>query len=183
MDRLKAILFLECLWRHVSGGGLPHAGGHQLYGGVLVHQLEGVLVAGDDDGLPALPLVDGGNGADEVVGLPAGKLIAGNVHGVQHLPDNGKLGGQVLGHGLALRLILSIGQVAEGRRLQVKGTAQGVGVFLLHQLEQNIEKTEDGVGGSPIPGGQGANAVKGPVQDGVAVNDHQLHGEILLENK
>ena len=53
VDGVKAVLRPKGLGRHIPGGGLPHAGGHQLDPGRLGDQLERVLVPGDDHGLPA----------------------------------------------------------------------------------------------------------------------------------
>ena len=144
-------------------------------------KLEGILVSRYDHRLPACGFVDAGDGTDQVVGLPPLQLIPGDGHGVQHLPDNGQLSRQLLRHGLALGLIALVGQVPEGGRLQVEGTAQGLRLLLLHQLQQNVEKAEHGVGGDPVPGGQGPDPIKGPIQDGIAVNDHELHKKPSLK--
>ena len=144
VDGIEAIGLPKGLRGHVLGGGAAHAGGHQLHRGVICHQLEGIFVPGDDDRVP-----------------PGAR--------VRHLA------GQLLGHGLALGLIALVGQVAEGGGLAVKGDAQGLGLLLVQQLVQNIQKAKHGVGGLARPGGQvRAHAVKGPVDDGVAVQDHQL---------
>ena len=82
---------------------------------------------------------------------------------------------QLLRHPLPLGLIAFIGQVAEGGGLSVKGDAQGVGLFLVYQLEQDVHEAIDGVGGGAVLGGKQPDSVKGPVDDGIAVNDHELH--------
>src|SRR5699024_2951829 len=81
VDGVKAVLLLEGLRGHVLRSGTAHAGGHQLDGGGVSDQLEGVLVPGDDDGLPPGGGVFYRNGADQVVGLPAVQLVHGDVHG------------------------------------------------------------------------------------------------------
>ena len=44
--------------------------------------------------------------------------------------------------------------------------------------EHNIQKAEYGIGGQTVPGGQIlTDTVKGAVDDGVAVDNHQLHKE------
>ncbi len=175
VDGIEAIGLPKGLRGHVLGGGAAHAGGHQLYGGVVGDQLEGIFIPGDDDRVPPGALVRLGDGANQVVGLPAVQLVHGDVQGGEDLFQNGHLAGQLLGHGLALGLIALVGQVAEGGGLAVKGDAQGLGLLLVQQLVQNIQKAKHGVGGLARPGGQvRAHAVKGPVDDGVAVQDHQL---------
>ena len=175
MDGIEAIGLPKGLRGHVLGGGAAHAGGHQLYGGVVGDQLEGIFIPGDDDRVPPGALVRLGDGANQVVGLPAVQLVHGDVQGGEDLFQNGHLTGQLLGHGLALGLIALVGQVAEGGGLAVKSDAQGLGLLLVQQLVQDIQKAKHGVGGLARPGGQvRAHAVKGPVDDGVAVQDHQL---------
>ena len=175
MDGVKAVLGPEGVGRHVLGGGAAHAGGHQLDGGVVGDQLERVLVAGDHDGVPPGGGVLGGNGAHQVVRLPAVHLVDGDVHGGQDILQNGHLAGQLIGHSLPGGLVAVIGQVAEGGGLAVKGDAQGVGLALVQQLAQNIQKAEDGVGGLTGAGGEIlAHPIKGPVDQGVAVQDHQF---------
>ena len=175
MDGVKAVFLPESVGRHVLGGGAAHAGGHQLHRGVVGDQLEGVLVAGDHNGIPSGGGILGGDGAHQVVRLPAVHLIDGDVHGGQHVLQNGHLAGQLVGHPLPGGLVAVIGQMAEGGSLAVKGDAQGVGVAVVQQLAQDIQKAEDGVGRLAGAGGEIlAHPVKGPVDQGVAVQDHQF---------
>ena len=177
MDGLEAIGLLKGGGRHLFGGGLSHAGGHQLHPGAAGDELQGVLVPGDDHRVPPRRGVPHRDGADQIVGLPPLQLVAWDVHGVQDLLQDGHLGGQLIGHPLALGLIALIGQMPEGGAPPIEGDAQGVGPLLIHQLLQDGEKAVDGVGGCAVPGGEHPNAVKGPVDDGIAVDDHELHGE------
>jgi hypothetical protein len=175
VDGIKAILLPKGLGGHIFGGGAAHAGGHQLHRGVVGDQLEGVLVAGDHDSVPPGGGVLGGDGAHQVVRLPAVHLVDGDVHGGQHVLQNGYLAGQLIGHPLPGGLVAVIGQVAEGGSLAVKGDAQSVGVAVIQQLAQDIQKAEDGVGRLAGAGGEIlAHPVKGPVDQGVAVQDHQF---------
>ena len=176
MDGVEAVLSPEFVGGDVPGGGLAHAGGHQLHGGVVINELQGVLVPGDDNGIAALGGVHPGHGAQQVVCLPALQLVAANVHGIQHLFQHRHLDGQLLRHSLALSLVLSVGLVAEGGGAHVKGHRQPLGLLLVQQLEQDIQKSENGVGGQALPGGQVlADTIKGPVDDGIAINNHKLH--------
>ena len=85
VDGGEAVLLPKGLLRHVLRRGLAHAGGNQLHFRVFINQLEAVLVSGDHHALPARTGALPGNGAQEIVGLPALQLIAGDVQGVQHL--------------------------------------------------------------------------------------------------
>ena len=67
--------------------------------------------------------------------------------------------------------------MAEGGRLQIETDAQGVGLLLPHQLLEDGEKAIDGVGGRAVPGREGPDAVKSPIEDGISVDDHKFHGE------
>ena len=181
VDGVEAVLLPKHLRGHVAGGGAAHTGGHQLDGGGVGDKLQGVLVSGDHHGLAALLPVHPGHGAQQVVGLPALQLIAADVHGVQQPFQHRHLHRQLLGHALALGLVALIGQVAEGGRLQIEGHRQPLRLFLLQQLQEDVDKAENGVGGQALPGGQIlTDPVKGPVDDGVSVDDHELHSVALL---
>ena len=175
MDGVEAVLRPERLRGHILGGSLPHAGGDQLDPGPVRHQLQAVLVPGDGHAFPPCGLALPGDGADEVVGLVARKLVPGDVHGVQHLLEDGHLDGKLLGHPLALGLVAVVGKVAEGGLPPVEGDAQGVGRLLLRQAQQGGHKAVDRVGWRTVPGGQGAHAVKRAIDDAVSVDHHQLH--------
>ena len=175
VDGVKAVLLPEHLGGHVPGGGASHTGGHQLDGGSVGDQLEGVLVSRDDHRLPPGGGIFLGDSADEVVGLPAVHLIHGDVHGGEDILQQGHLAGQLLRHPLPGGLVPLVGQMAEGGGLAVKGDAQGVGLPLIQQFIENVQKAENGVGGLSRPGGEIlAHPVKGPVDNGVAVQDHKL---------
>ena len=175
VDGVEAVGLPEGILRHVLGGGLAHAGGHQLYLRLVRDELEAVLVPGDHHARPARGLALPGDGADEVVGLVPRQFVAGDVHGVQHLLEHRELLGQLLGHSLPLGLVALVGQVAEGGLPPVEGDAQGLGGLLVQQLLQGGDEAVDRVGVEPLPGGQGPHAVEGPVDDAVAVDDHEFH--------
>lgn len=64
--------------------------------------------------------------------------------------------------------------MAEGGSLPVEGHAEGGRLLLLQQLEQDGHKAVDGIGGGAVLGGEHPDAVKSPVDDGVAVNGHEF---------
>ena len=176
MDGVKAVGLAEGLGGHVLGGGLPHAGRHQLHLGVVGDELEAVLVAGHHHALPAPLLAAAGDGAQQVVGLVACQLVAGNGHGGQYLLHHRQLLGQLLRHSLAGGLVVGVCLMAEGGLPPVERHAQRLGLFLVHEPLQHVEKAKNGVGVQSLPGGQGLYPVKGAVDDAVAVKDHQFHG-------
>ena len=103
-------------------------------------------------------------------------FVAGDGHGAQHLLHHRHLLGQFLGHALAGGLVIGVGLVAEGGLLPVKGHTQRLRLFLVHEALEHVQKAENGVGIQPVPCGQGLHAVKGAVDDAVAVKNHQFHG-------
>ena len=177
VDGFKAVLLPEGLRGHVLGGGLAHTGGHQFHLRMVGDKLEGILISRHHYAVPARRLAFPGNGADQVIGLPPLHFIAGDVQGIQHLFQHRHLHPQFLRHGLPGGLVRLVRLVTEGRGVEVEGDAQGIRPFFLFQAQQRGEKAEHGVGVQPFPVSQGADAVIGPVDDGVAVNDHALHGK------
>ena len=180
MDGGEAVGLPEALRGHVFGGRLAHAGGNQLDFGFVRNELEAVLVAGNGYALPACRLAFPGDGADEVICLVSRQLVAGDVHGVQHLLEDRHLLGQLLGHPFPLGLVALVFQMPEGGLPPVEGDAQGLRLFLLQQPLEGGDKAIYGVGIQAVPGRQGPDAVKGAVDDAVAVDDHQFHGESSL---
>ena len=152
VDGVEAVLLPKRLRGHVLRGGLAHAGGHQLDLGAVGDELEGVLVAGDDGAVPVCRLAFAGDGADEVVRLPACQLVAGDVQRVQHFLHHRHLHPQFFRHGLSGGLVGGVGGMAEGGGVDVKGDADGVGPFLVFQAEQGGQKAENGVGIQTVPG-------------------------------
>ena len=68
--------------------------------------------------------------------------------------------------------------------MEVEGDADRVRGLLPLQAQQRRQKAEDGVGIEPVPGRQRPDAVVGPVDDAVSVDDHELHrGNLLSKRK
>ena len=160
---------------HLLGGGLSHAGGNQFHVGMVRDQLQGVLVPRGHPAVPTSGLAPAGDGADQVIRLPAGQLIAGDVHGIQHLFQHRHLHRQLLGHSLPLGLVVCVGQVPEGGLLPVKGHTHPVRVHFFLHPPQDIQKSKNGMGGKPLPVVQGVHSKKGPVHNGIPVNHQQFH--------
>ena len=120
--------------------------------GALRHQLQAVIVAGDDNAVHALLLRLQAEGADDVVGLETLDLQVGDIHGLQHFPDEGKLAAQFSRRLLAGALVIGEGLVAEGDPVAVEGH-QNVGRLQLpHHPVQHGQKTVDGISIDPVPG-------------------------------
>ena len=174
--RLESVLLPEHLGRIVDGLGLAHAGLYVAHMGRIGNQLKTVLVAGDDGAAPVLPLADLADRAEEVVRLPALQLQTADAHGVQHLFQQRDLHGEILRHGLALRFIVRVLLMAERRRFEIERDGERLRMLELQKSAQDREKAEDGVRGRAVGRVQHPNAVKGAVDDAVAVQYHQFHG-------
>ena len=86
------------------------------------------------------------DGTDEVVGLVAGEVVLGNVHGGEYLFQIRQLHGQLLRHPLALGLVAFIRLMAEGGLPAVEGDAQRLRLLLVQQPLEGGEKAIDGMG-------------------------------------
>ena len=168
---LQTVLGLDGGLVHHPGLTVAPAGGGQQHGGVIAHQLQVVPVTGGQiAGFLAL-VAGGGQSAQDVVGLPAlggHQLVAQKG---QQLLEQGHLGGQLLGHTVAVGLVAVVHLVAEGRGGQVKGNGHLVRLIVLGQGEQDIHKAIDGIGVLPVLGGQNLDPKKGTVRNAVAINN------------
>ena len=166
------ILGLHRLGVHDPGLAVAPGRGGQQDGGGIAHQLQVVPVSGGQvAGLPPL-VTGGGQGAQNVVGLPALGRHQAVAQVGEKLAQKRHLGGQLLRHPVAGGLVAVVHLVAEGGGRQVKGDGHLVGLIGLGQGEQNVHKAIDGIGILPLFGGQHLDTEKSAVGDAVAVNDH-----------
>ena len=84
-----------------------------------------------------------GQGADDVVRLEARHLQDGDAVGADEVLDNGYSPADVLGRGLALRLVFGIHLVAERAARRVEGDAEIVGPVRADDLLQRVHEAED----------------------------------------
>ena len=83
--------------------------------------------------------------------------------------EHRQLLGQLLGHPLPVGLVPGVGLVPEGGGFPVKGNGHPIGGGFVQQFFQHGEKPVNAVGVFPGLGGQQLDAVKGPVENAVAV--------------
>ena len=171
-ERVEAVLLPEQGGVVLGRLGLAHPGFDEYDVAIVRDELEGVAVAGHEEGLIALLLADAGHGAEEVVGLPAGQLIAADAHRVQRLLEKRHLYAQLLGHGLSRGLVRVAQLMAERRGVYVERDAYAVGLPLVEKPLQDLQKAVYGVRRRAVRRGQHTDAVKCAVYDGVAVEDH-----------
>ena len=182
MNGVEAVLRPERFLRHIPRAVIPSAG-QQKHAGAVGDQLQAVPVAGGDHAVPAVRLAPAADGAEQVVGLVARQLIAGNGHGGQHLLERQHLLRQLVGHPLAGGLVRGIGLVSERRLPPVKGHAYRVGLFVVQQLLQHGDKAVNGIGVQPLPRGQKLvfpHAVESAVHKAVAIEHHEFHACLSL---
>ena len=116
---------------------------------VVVDDLHGVAVAGDDDGADTLALGLLGQRAEDVVGLVARLDQVDDAEALHELGQQAPLRRQRVGHVRALRLVLLVQLVAEGLLARVPGADDAGGPVLADDLEQHLAEAEQRVGGLP----------------------------------
>ena len=137
-------------------------------GGQLVH----VAVAGEEQHLVAGGLAAVGQGAQDVVSLPALELADGHVKGAEKLLHHGELLVQGRVHGRALRLVLGQHLHTDARLAAVEGADDAVGAEGVHELDEHVEEAEERVGGASVRRAHGlADGVERAVHERVAVDN------------
>ena len=167
--RRKAVLRLKHLRRVQDRLVFAHAGLHMADRRRIGDELQAVLIAGDDRAVPACVMTFDRDCPKNIVGLIARLLIAADAHGVQYLFEHRHLCGQVLGHRLALGLITVISLMAEGWLFPVKAYAQRIGLLLVQQMLQNIQKSKNGICRRSVRRIERPHPVIGAVNNAVAV--------------
>ena len=168
---LNAVFFVDGVHVHGHGLAAAHHGGGQQHRGGVAHQLQAVAVSGGQEAVILPGGAGSGQRAQDVVGLPALGGDGAVAQVCQQLLEHRHLLGQLLRHAVAGGLVAVVHFVAEGGSLQVKGHGHLVGLALLEQGEQDIQKAVDRIGIAAVLGGQQLDAKKGAVGNAVAVND------------
>ena len=142
---------------------------------MLVDELQAVAVSRQDGAVPPGLLAQTADRAEYIVRLPALAGIDRDVHRGEHLLHDRHLHGKLLRHGVARSLVAVIAQMAERRRVQVKGHAQRVRFFPRCAPFPEYSESRRSHWYKVRPGRQRPHAVKRAVDDAVPVQDHQLH--------
>jgi hypothetical protein len=118
------------------------------------HELHQVLVRGHDGGAGAAFAGETDIGRDQIVGLEADLLQAGQVEGAHRLADQRELRDQVVGRRRPVRLVVGIELVAErDLRLVEHDRQMRRPVVLGHvaqQLPQHVAEAEHGIDLQPV---------------------------------
>ena len=136
------------------------------------HQLQQVLVAGDDDDVEVgnlqRVLHDGGQ---RVVGLVAGHLEHRRAQRIEQAAHVRQLAREVVGHRGARGLVVGEQAVAKGRARRIEGDAEVVGLFLADELPEHRREDQHRVARHAPGGREIADRVVGAEDVRVAV-DH-----------
>ena len=172
LSGLHAVALADALFVVNDGVGEAAAGGEHL--DVRPDKLEGVGVAGDDEGLHSLLAGLPGQGAQHVVGFVALHLEDGEVEGADDLLDAVHLDGHLLGGFDPVGFVGFILVVAE-TLAHVEGHGDVVGLLVPQDVEEHGGEAVDGIGQLPLGGGQFVwEGVEGAVGQGMAVNEDQF---------
>ena len=148
---------------HLGGGVQRVVLHHVQHRDALIHQLEHVLVRGDDADLNAFLGCFAGEGPNEIVGLITGVLEDGDTHGGEQPLDDWKLldkFGRSFGAG---GLVSGELLLAKGRPLGFEDRGQIVGTILLLKPPDHIVEDVGGFGRSAarVAHGRSATALAG----------------------
>ncbi len=134
-------------------------------------ELHEILVARDDDDVHAFALESAGQGPDHVVSLDAPDLEDGDAVGPDQVLDHAELGLQLIGHRLAVGLVVFEGLIAERGPLGVEDDGDVLGLAIAKELGEHVVEAEDGVCRDPPRVGEPLDGKKGPVDVVAAVDE------------
>ncbi len=138
---------------------------------VVGHELQQVLVRGDDHDLQALLDRLPGEGRDRVVRLVAGDLDHRHPQRLAHAPDVRDLHGEGVVHLRAVGLVLRVLPVAERLPRRVEEDGDVLRTLVLEELAQHRGEAVGGVRGQALAGGEPADGVEGAVELAGAVDE------------
>ena len=139
----------------------------------IVHELEEVLVAGDDGHVEVRRHRPRGQGPDHVVGLEALAGDDGDPQRRARVVHLGNLLDEVFGHRTPVGLVVGRELVPEGRPLEVERGRDELRGLLGDQLAQHRDEAVHRVRGASVRSRQPANRVIGAIHLGVAVDEEQ----------
>jgi hypothetical protein len=137
------------------------------------HQLQGVLVRGDDHNRPIFLGAPVGQGGDQVVGFVAGQDRLGQPPGLHQVPRQGQLKPQRVLDGFSVGLVIGVGLVTEGGAGRIETDDQPRGFFLFEDFQEHAGETVEGADGLAAGIVQRREGVVRPVQVTVGVNENE----------
>ena len=134
-------------------------------------ELPGVLVGGADEDVEVALGPAPGEGRDHVVGLEARLDQDGDAERLEQPLDDGDLRAEVLGHLLALALVVGEDLGAEDRPAAVERRREIVGLAGFQEVQQVSEDAEDRVRRPPIRPRHQGDRVEDLIDQGIGVED------------
>jgi hypothetical protein len=172
LSGLQAITLVDALLVVDDGVAKGAPGCHHPHVGA--DELEGVGIAGHDEGIYPLAFGLLCQCGQHVVGLVALRRVGGDVKDLKQLVDALELHAQVVGHRRPVGLVLGVLLMAESAA-QVKGHSQVVGMLVAQHVEQHGSKAKHGVGQFAVRGRHGGwQREIGAVHQRVPVYQYQL---------
>ena len=145
------------------------------HGHPIIHKLERVSVAGQDERLVFRLFAHGGKRADHIVALVTGFFDICDAQRVKHALDKRQLAEQILRGGVACAFVLRQHGVAEGAAFDVECNGEVIGLLRIDHLGEHGREAPDRVGGLAGRGGEvlyGKSEERAERQR-MAINDQQ----------
>jgi hypothetical protein len=136
----------------------------------LADQLHQVLVRGDDRH-PGLGRRLLHQGCDDVVGLEARDLEDRDAVGLHQLANHGNLRREILGLGLASRLVVPVELVAKAGAARIEDDHHDVGLLLAQHLAEHVDEPVGRSRGRAVGSAQTRDGEEGAVQAVGAVDE------------
>ena len=128
----------------------------------VTHQLEDVLVPGDDDDI-RLRFHALGHRSNEVIRLVSFHLQRGNPITFDDPFDIRDLEDEALRHGRSVGLIFLVDFASKGRGPRIKGHDKIVRLMIFENLEEHLGEAIDGIGGKAFGIGEMADGIEGTI--------------------
>ena len=141
----------------------------------IIHQLEGVSVSGEDEGLEPRFLPHGRQSGDDVIPFEPLPFHIRDVQGLEDFLDEGELAQQVFRGRVPGPFVLGQHLIAESAAFHVEGDGHMTGFLIPQDLGQHGSETVDGigrlaVGSAEAVGGQSEIGAEG---QGMPVDDQE----------
>ena len=136
----------------------------------VLHELEGIAVAGHDHDVLSRVAGPGGERREHVVGLVTLQVEARDAEGVENIADHRELRREQIGDRVPVGLVLGDDVVSEGPLGTVPRDRDPARVMGLKEVDQHAHETVNGVGYRPVGRAQiGGYGEESPKDERVAV--------------
>ena len=140
----------------------------------VLNQLQQIPVTGDDRYLHPRFFSFRRHGSQNIIRLNPGLRVDGYLHRRQHFLQNRHLFGQLIRHSLPGPLVFTIHLMTKRGCFLIKSHQNILRSLLLQEFQKNVQKSIDGIGMQPVAISQIRHTVKSPVDNTVAVDQHDF---------